>query len=84
MSSNKGLATHYMIRGWLIFLVALYLLVFHVLWASRACLVSLCLPPRPVTPPSPVVVSWADLVVGVLYLTVGLRALWLGSGDRAR
>ena len=77
------LARHYLIRGWLIFLVALYLLVFHVFWASRACLASVCLPPSSITPLSPAVVAWTDLVVGVLYLAIGIRSLQLGTGAKS-
>jgi len=82
MRADTRLARHYMIRAWLIFFAGLYLLVFHVLWASRACLASVCLPPRPVVPPSPVGVAWADLVVGIVYLTIGLRGVWPRSGAK--
>jgi hypothetical protein len=84
MNSTKQLATHYLIRGWMIFVVALYLLVFHVFWASRACLASVCLPPSPITPPSPSVVAWTDLVAGLFYLLVGTRALQLGRRGPSR
>jgi hypothetical protein len=83
MSSNMRLARHYLIRAWLILFAGLYLLVFHVLWASHACLASLCLPPSPIVPPSPVVVAWADLVVGIVYLLVGVRGVWPRSGAKA-
>lgn len=82
MGSNAWFARHFLIRAWLILIAGLYLLVFHVLWASRACLASLCLPPNSVVPPSPVNVAWSDLVVGVLYLLIGVRGLWLRSGAR--
>jgi len=83
MSSDLRLARHYLIRAWLILFAGLYLLVFHVLWASRACLASLCLPPSPIVPPSPVVVAWADLIVGILYLLIGVRGVWPRSGAKA-
>jgi hypothetical protein len=57
VNNTTELARHYLIRGWMIFVIALYLLVFHVFWASRACLASVCLPPSPITPPSPDVVA---------------------------
>jgi hypothetical protein len=41
------------------------------------------LPPRPIVPPSPAVVAWADLVVGILYLLIGLRGVWPRSGAKA-
>jgi hypothetical protein len=82
--NTTELARHYLIRGWLIFVIALYLLVFHVFWTSRACLASVCLSPSPITPPSPAVVAWTDLVVGLMYLAVGIRALQLGTGARSR
>ena len=72
-----------MIRAWLILFAGLYLLVFHVFWASRACLASLCLPPSPIVPPSPTVVAWADLVVGILYLLYVVTVLWRRSGSKA-
>jgi hypothetical protein len=84
VNNTTELARHYLIRGWMIFVIALYLLVFHVFWASRACLASVCLPPSPITPPSPDVVAWTDLVVGLMYLAVGVRALQLGTGARSR
>ncbi|HEX9412538.1 MAG TPA: hypothetical protein VF916_03465 [Ktedonobacterales bacterium] len=83
MSSDIRLARHYLIRAWLILFAGLYLLVFHVLWASRACLTSLCLPPSPIVPPSPVVVAWADLIVGILYVAIGVRGVWPRSGAKA-
>ena len=68
----------------MIFVIALYLLVFHVFWASRACLASVCLPPSPIAPPSPDVVAWTDLAAGAFYLLVGVRALQLGTGVKSR
>jgi hypothetical protein len=84
MNSPTELARHYLIRGWMIFVVALYLLVFHVFWASRACLASVCLPPSSFTPPSPAVVAWTGLVAGLMYLAIGIRALQLGTGAKSR
>ena len=83
MRSDIRLARHYVIRAWLILFAGLYLLVFHVLWASRACLPSLCLPPSPIVPPSPVVVAWADLIVGILYVAIGIRGVWPRLGNKA-
>lgn len=76
MSSNIRPARHGLIRLWLIFLAGLYLLGLHVFWASDACLASLCLPPGPILPLSPIVVAWADLAVGVVYLAIGGKGLW--------
>jgi hypothetical protein len=65
MSTNRALALVLVLAG-------VYLLVFHWLLASTACVgPSLCLPPRPVTPLSPVIVAWADLGVGLVCLLVG-------------
>ena len=78
MSSDMrlaGLARHGLIRLWLIFFAGLYLLGVHVLWASGACLASLCLPPSRIVPPSPAVVAWADLAVAVIYLGIGGKGL---------
>jgi hypothetical protein len=72
-----------LIRAWLILFAGLYLLVFHVLWASHVCLTSLCLPPSPIVPPSAVVVAWADLIVGILYVAIGVRGVWPRSGAKA-
>ncbi len=83
MRSDTRLARHYVIRAWLILFAGLYLLLFHVVWASRACLASLCLPPGSIVPPSPVVVAWADLIVGILYLAIGLRGVWPRAGAKA-
>jgi hypothetical protein len=80
MSSDIRLARHYLIRAWLILFAGLYLLVFHVLWVSRACFASLCLPPGLIVPPSSVVVAWADLTVEIMYLLIGLRCLPGGPG----
>jgi hypothetical protein len=57
MSSHTWFVRYYVIRAWLILFAGLYLLGLHVFWASDACLASLCVPPGPIVPPSPVVVA---------------------------
>jgi hypothetical protein len=65
-------------------LAGLYVLLFHIVFSSSPCVgPSLCLPPRPVTPPSPIVVAWADLVVGVVCLLLGGLGLFARSRTQA-
>jgi hypothetical protein len=58
-------------------LAGLYLLLFHIVFSSTPCVgPSLCVSPNPVTPPSPIVVAWADLVVGGVCLLLGAIGLF--------